>query len=156
MQYSLPTSSEAYRASTIRMPSSTSNMMRSLTWLTRSVRNVLSIVMICDTFITESWGSSVSSVLTGTLPGAAASRRFVVNTTAIMVWIRLRLKSSDWRMSTGLRYPGSEVMGSDSSAHQTSPRRTISHLSATTAPASGQGPDQGGLPLYCRSRQAAR
>ena len=51
-----------YRASTVLMPSSTDTIMRSLTRLTRSVRNVLSSVTICDTFATESPGSAVSSL----------------------------------------------------------------------------------------------
>jgi hypothetical protein len=38
------------------------------------------------------------------------------------VAIRLRLKSSDCTINTGLRYPGSEPTGSGSSAHQMSPR----------------------------------
>ena len=61
----------------------------------------------------------------------------VVNTTEITVRIRLRLKSSDWTTSTGRRYPGSEATGSGNSAHQTSPRRTTSHLPAANAPAGG-------------------
>ncbi len=116
-----------YRASTARMPSSTDIIIRSLTRLTRSVRKVLSSVMICDTFATESLGSAVSSFVTGTLPGASTSRGFAVNTAAITVWIRLRLKSSD-----------SDATGSGSSVQQTSPRRTTRYLSAATAPASRQ------------------
>lgn len=132
-----------YRASTVRSPFSTDIIIRSLTRLTRSVRNILSSVIVCDTFTTESLGSAVSSFVTRTLPGASASRRFVVNTTEITVRIRLRLKSSDWTMRTGRRYPGSEATGSGNSAHQTSPRRTTSHLPAVTAPAGEQqqGPD---------------
>jgi len=41
-----------YRASTVLMLSSTGIIIRPLTRLTHSVRNVLSSVTICDTFAT--------------------------------------------------------------------------------------------------------
>src|SRR5215216_5147580 len=51
------------------------------------------------------------------------------------IWIDTYGCRCDWTMSTGRRCPGSEATGSGSSAHQTSPRRTTSHLPATTGPA---------------------
>ena len=74
----------------------------------RSVRVSRSMVMICDTLATESFGSPLARLATRTFPGAPSSLRFDVSTTAIAVSMRLRLKESAWTITSGRRNPGSE------------------------------------------------
>lgn len=56
-----------------------------------------------------------------------ANRTFEVITVTITVAIWLRLKSLDWTMKTGLRYPGEEPVGADKVAYQMSPRLITMH-----------------------------
>jgi len=104
-----------------------------------SVRNVRSTVITCDTFATESLGRPESDAAINTLPGASATRRFDVRTTAMIVRIRLRLKASDWTITTGRLKPGSEAVGSGNSAHQISPRSITTPRGVTTLPEVGRG-----------------
>ncbi len=120
-----------HNSRTSRMPSSTRSMRRSSRRPTLSSRKILSRVTICETFTTESLGSPDSPALRRRFPGAASRERFEVRATAMTVFIRLRLKSSEERTTTGRRYPGSEAVGRGSRAHHTSPRR---HPPATTPP----------------------
>jgi len=103
-----------------------------------SARNDRSTVITCDTFATESLGRPESDAGTNTLPGASARRRFEVRTTAMTVRIRLRLKAVDWTITTGRLKPGSEAVGSGSSAHQISPRSITTPRGLTIWPGVGR------------------
>ena len=111
-----------YKFRTNLKPESTRCITLAPTELTNSVKNRLSIVMICDTFTTESLGKSDCCEDSWTLPGASANLRLVVKATTMTVLIILRLKLLVWTTSTGRRYPGADPCGSFSVAHQISPR----------------------------------
>ena len=96
-----------------------------------SVKKARSIVISCETFTTESCGRRETRVGSAMLPGASASRRLLVITATIAVWIALRLKESACITSTGRLKPGSEPRGLRRSAHQSSPRRTSQSLVTT-------------------------
>ena len=70
---------------------------------TRSERNRLSRVMICETLTTDFFVRPVPRRARGTLPGAVARFRFDMMASATTVRILLRLKSSDWMTRTGRR-----------------------------------------------------
>ena len=108
-----------------RSPSSTSASNRGLSLPMRCVRNVLSTVMICETFTADAFVSPVPLIGRRTFPGASARRRFEVMTAAITVLMRLSLKLFAEMISNGRRNPGPDPAGSGSEAHQISPRRTI-------------------------------
>lgn len=112
------------RSSTMRSPRSTRAITRPGNLPTRSVRSSRSMVMSCETFATESLGRPEALAGTNALPGASNSRRFELSSTAITVWMRLRLNAFAWTTITGRRKPGSEPAGSGSVIHQTSPRCT--------------------------------
>ena len=117
-----------YKDRTRRNPSSTIRISKDGSFPHLSARNARSTVITCETLATESLGSPASDAGINTFPGASDMRRFEVKTTAIIVRMRLRLKVFDWMISTGLRKPGSEAIGSGSCAHQTSPLSiTIPH-----------------------------
>ena len=87
-----------------------------------SISISLSIVIICETFITESFSNPESSFFKKILPGASANLRLLVITTTITVFILLELNESDWITNTGRLYPGPEPIGESKSAHQIDPR----------------------------------
>lgn len=88
---------------------------------TRVVRKPLSILTICDTLATESFGKPVRRAERRRFPGAKAHLRLLVSGTQTIVAMRLRLIASHWTTTTGLRKPGPEPLGAGRSAHQTSP-----------------------------------
>jgi len=117
----------AYSDRANRRPSSTDASNAGATLPTRSVRKLLSMVIICETLTTDGFDRPVPRTGSRTLPGASARRRFEVITAAMTVLIRLSLKLFAETTRYGLRYPGPEPEGSGNDAHQTSPRRaTIS------------------------------
>ena len=69
----------------------------------RSVRKLLSIVTTCETLATDSLAKPVALRGNNTLPGACASLTLDVMATAMMVAMRLLLKSLDWTTRIGLR-----------------------------------------------------
>jgi len=83
----------SYKLRTDLIPSSTWSITDIGNEFIFSVKNDLSIVMIWDTLITLSLGSFDFFFESIMLPGAAASRRFVVITAAITVLILLSLNS---------------------------------------------------------------
>ncbi len=109
-------------ARTSRMPSSTSLSLGSGSLPTRSLKKDLSSVTIWETFTTDSRPNFTLRLERDTLPGAAASFIFEVIAATTTVLMRLRLKSSDCKMTTGRLNPGSDAAGSGESAHHTSPR----------------------------------
>ncbi len=103
------------------MPVSTNSSCRLESFPTSSVRSSRSRVTICDVFATESLGNPVVLAGNGTLPGASAHTRLLVNGTQTTVRMRLRLSASPWTTTTGLRNPGPEPAGSGRSAQYTWP-----------------------------------
>ncbi len=89
---------------------------------TRLVSMLRSMVIICETLITEGFESPDSDLAIRTFPGASASDRFEVTTATITVAMRLSLNGFDWMISTGRRSPGPEPTGTGKEAHQSSPR----------------------------------
>src|SRR5690606_30034972 len=110
------------RSRTSFRPASTLSRIFSGRALTLLVRIVRSIVISCETLITEALGSPDSDLFRRTLPGASARARLDVMTATITVEIRLALKAFACTTSTGRLYPGPEPCGEGSDAHQTSPR----------------------------------
>ncbi len=100
------------RDKTSRNPSSMSFMVPADKLPEQSARKYLSIVTTCDTLATLSLGSPVIFFESITLPGESANRKLVLSVTAIIVLIRLLLKSFDWMMTRGLLWPGPEPAGS--------------------------------------------
>jgi len=113
---------------TNRTPSSTSIRKSSLREQTFFIRLVLSMVVICEMFMTESCDRRLNSFEINIFPGASLSRRLEVIAITITVCILLLLKSLHWRTTTGWRNPGPEPDGSGNSAHQISPRRITRRL----------------------------
>lgn len=95
---------------------------------TRSMRKSRSTTTNCETLATESLGSPVRRAARRTFPGASAQRRLLVRGTHTTVAIRLRFNGSPCTMTTGLRNPGPDPLGSGNSAHQTSPCETTTRL----------------------------
>ncbi len=110
-----------YNAKTNLSPSLRSLSCCEFNLETFSVRNALSSVMIWLTLITESLLSLDSFFGNKLLPGASISRRLDVMTAARTVFILLSLKLFEDTMTTGLRNPGPEPLGSASEAHHISP-----------------------------------
>jgi hypothetical protein len=81
-----------------------------------------SIVIVCETLITDDFVSPDSDLPTRTFPGASASARLDVTTVTTTVAMRLSLKGFDWTISTGRRNLGPDPVGVGKDAHQISPR----------------------------------
>ena len=79
-------------------------------------------MMSCETLATESLFNPVLLPANKTFPGAAASFKLDVMIATMRVLMRLWLKSLDCTTTIGRRKPGPEPLGSDSEAHQISPR----------------------------------
>jgi hypothetical protein len=91
---------------------------------TSSVSNSRSRVMIWEALATESLGRPVSRAGRSTLPGASAHLRLLVKGTHTTLLMRLRFSASPWTISTGLRKPGPEPVGSGRFAQYTWPWAT--------------------------------
>ena len=116
----------SYKLSASLRPASTCPSLSPSSSPRRLVRSVLSSVTIWLTFTTESRSKPALAAARATLPGAAASLRFDVIATAVTVLIRERLNASAETTSTGRRHAGADPCFGPKSAHQTSPRTTIS------------------------------
>jgi len=112
-----------HNSSTRRIPSPIAAIVRARSRPLYSPRKLLSIVIICETFATESVASPASPFAMRTFPGASARDKFDVRATATTVRIRLALNASVCTITIGRRYPGSEAIGSGSVVHHTVPRR---------------------------------
>src|SRR5208283_461021 len=121
----LMNSGEVYLPRTMSIPLRMRSTLVSGIFPTCSVSVPLSIVTICDTFATESLGSPVVAEDRRTFPGASAQARLLVRGTHIAVPIRLRFIASPCMITTGRLKPGDDPVGSERSAHQTSPRRML-------------------------------
>jgi|SRR5581483_1035847 len=148
----------AYSANTSRSPASISSICVAVTRPIFSVRKRLSTATSWDTLTTETLSRPVPLVGNSTFPGAVATRRLLVTIAASTVRIPLLLKSLDWTMTTGRRYPGMEPAGSGNEAHQISPRRITTHPWEENATASWRPRDQAQslLPLHRRPHSTVR
>ena len=126
---SLPTLPSTQRPRTTSMPARRSSVLARESFPTLSTSIVLSSVTTCEAFATESLGSPVVLVESSTLPGASAQARLLVSGTQTTVAILLRFSASPCTTTTGLRNPGSDPLGTPSSAHHTSPCEITTPLS---------------------------
>jgi len=91
---------------------------------THSRKNDLSMVTIYEKLTTEVFSSFDAAFSRRKFPGAFTRTRFEVIETHITVLTELRFMVSDWTMSTGRIFAGSEPRSLGNSAHQISPLST--------------------------------
>jgi len=90
--------------------------------------NVLSIVTICEKFMTEVFSSFDMPFSRRIFPGACSSSRFDVIDAHMTVLTELRFIVSLWTINTGRVFAGSDPRTFGSTAHQISPLSITNQL----------------------------
>lgn len=121
------------RPRTTLTPTRRSSVFARESFPTLSVNTVLSSVMTCETFATESFGNPVVPAESSTLPGASAQARLLVSGTQTTVAILLRLKALPCTTTTDLGSQAPIPSGGPSPAHHTAPCEITTPLSPECA-----------------------